>query len=209
MTISTGTPATPAAPTRGRLRPLGLDEVRITGGFWAQLQDVNAVASIPHIEHWLERVGWIHNFDLAAAGTLPDGRQRSGVLRLRGLQGARGDGLGDRPRRRRWPRGPVSSHRRPGGGSAGGGRLPQHAVRPARPEAAVVGPRVGSRALLLRTPLPGRGRARSDATRRGRWSARRRAPRGRARVRRLRRRRARVGLRTSGCRSWHSSSSPA
>ena len=74
MTISTGTPATPAAPTRGRLRPLGLDEVRINGGFWAQLQDVNAAASIPHIEHWLERVGWIRNFDLAAAGSLPEGR---------------------------------------------------------------------------------------------------------------------------------------
>jgi DUF1680 family protein len=56
------------------LRPLGLDEVRITGGFWAQRQAVNANASLTHIEMWLERSGWIANFDLAAAGTLPEGR---------------------------------------------------------------------------------------------------------------------------------------
>ena len=64
----------PVAPTRGRLRPLRLDEVRITGGFWARRQSVNAEASLAHIEHWLERSGWIGNFDLVVAGAL-DGRQ--------------------------------------------------------------------------------------------------------------------------------------
>jgi DUF1680 family protein len=67
--------ASPVVPTRGRLRPLGLDEVTIMGGFWAQRQQVNATATLAHIEHWLEREGWIANFDLAAAGRLPDGRR--------------------------------------------------------------------------------------------------------------------------------------
>ncbi|WP_250556984.1 glycoside hydrolase family 127 protein [Pseudonocardia lacus] len=57
------------------LRPLGLDEVTITGGFWGHRQHVNATATLPHIEHWLEREGWLGNFDLAAAGRLPDGRR--------------------------------------------------------------------------------------------------------------------------------------
>ncbi|QNE36348.1 glycoside hydrolase family 127 protein [Leifsonia shinshuensis] len=69
------TTVAPAVPSTGRLRPLGLDEVRITGGYWAGRQRVNAAATLPHIEHWLEREGWLPNFDLAAAGTLPEGRR--------------------------------------------------------------------------------------------------------------------------------------
>jgi hypothetical protein len=77
MTMSTTTrpSATPAAPSRGRLRPLGLDEVRITGGFWARMQQVNAGSTLGHIEHWLEREGWLPNFDLAVTGGLPEGRR--------------------------------------------------------------------------------------------------------------------------------------
>ncbi|BEP13692.1 glycoside hydrolase family 127 protein [Acidothermaceae bacterium B102] len=67
-------PATPAVPSRGRLRPLGLDEVQITGGFWGRRQQINADVSLAHIEHWLDKTGWAGNFDLAAAGTLPEGR---------------------------------------------------------------------------------------------------------------------------------------
>src|SRR5688500_9723167 len=66
---------TPVLPTRGLLRPLAPGEVTITGGFWAQRQQVNATATLAHIEHWLEREGWIANFDLAAAGELPAGRR--------------------------------------------------------------------------------------------------------------------------------------
>ena len=66
--------ATPAVPSRGRLRPLGLDEVQITGGFWAERQQVNASVSLEHIERWLDKTGWAANFDLAAAGVLPEGR---------------------------------------------------------------------------------------------------------------------------------------
>ncbi|WP_456786747.1 glycoside hydrolase family 127 protein [Cellulomonas sp. P5_C5] len=72
MTTTTTTAATPVAPSHGTLRPLGLDDVRITGGFWAQRQAVNGTASLAHIEHWMEREGWIPNFDVAAAGTLSD-----------------------------------------------------------------------------------------------------------------------------------------
>ncbi len=73
--LTTRVPATPVHPSTGRLRPLGLDEVRITGGFWSQRQETNAAATLPHIAHWLEREGWIGNYDLAAAGALPEGRR--------------------------------------------------------------------------------------------------------------------------------------
>ncbi len=71
----TTSPAAPVVPTRGRLRPLGLDEVRITGGFWGDRQSINGTATLSHIESRLESEGWLGNFDLAAAGTLPVGRR--------------------------------------------------------------------------------------------------------------------------------------
>ncbi|MEW1717944.1 beta-L-arabinofuranosidase domain-containing protein [Streptomyces sp. NPDC093109] len=58
----------PVAPTSGRLRPLGLDEVRITGGFWARRRQVNASATLDHCRHWMERAGWIGNFRAATEG---------------------------------------------------------------------------------------------------------------------------------------------
>ncbi|TQE28374.1 glycoside hydrolase family 127 protein [Streptomyces ipomoeae] len=58
----------PVAPTRGRLRPLGLDEVRITGGFWARRRHINATATLDHCRDWMERVGWIGNFRAAVEG---------------------------------------------------------------------------------------------------------------------------------------------
>ena len=45
MTTIIGTHPTPAAPTSGELRPLGLDEVRIVDGFWARRQAVNSRAN--------------------------------------------------------------------------------------------------------------------------------------------------------------------
>jgi DUF1680 family protein len=65
----------PVVPSRGRLRPLAIGDVTITGGFWGRRQRVNATATLAHIEQWLEREGWIANFDLAAAGALPEGRR--------------------------------------------------------------------------------------------------------------------------------------
>src|SRR5690625_508426 len=67
-------PVTPVLPTRGVLSPLGLDEVQITGGYWADLQKLNSAVVIDHAEHWMERVGWIGNFDAAREGRLPGDR---------------------------------------------------------------------------------------------------------------------------------------
>jgi DUF1680 family protein len=61
----------PVAPTSGVLRPLGLDDVRITGGFWGQRQELNATAIISHCERWVEKMGWAGNFDAALDGRLP------------------------------------------------------------------------------------------------------------------------------------------
>jgi len=68
--MTTTSPVAPAVPTTGRLRPLGLDEVTITGGFWADRQHVNATATIDHCDRWEQRVGWIGNFAAALDGTV-------------------------------------------------------------------------------------------------------------------------------------------
>jgi uncharacterized protein len=64
----------PATPSRSVLRPLGLTEVRITGGFWGARQQLNAEVMLAHIEQWLERTGWLGNFDAAVEGRLPADR---------------------------------------------------------------------------------------------------------------------------------------
>ncbi|WEG09542.1 glycoside hydrolase family 127 protein [Microbacterium horticulturae] len=73
-------PVTPVVPSVSTLRPLGLDEVHITGGFWAHRQEVNARGTLAHIGARLESEGWLPNFDLAAQsrvseGRLPEGRR--------------------------------------------------------------------------------------------------------------------------------------
>ncbi|MEH0421563.1 glycoside hydrolase family 127 protein [Streptomyces sp. B21-083] len=65
----------PVAPTRGRLRPLGLDEVRITGGFWDRRRETNATATLAHCRDWMERVGWTGNFRAVAEGRIQQGRR--------------------------------------------------------------------------------------------------------------------------------------
>lgn len=67
--------AATVAPGRGALTPLGLDCVRITGGFWGERQEVNAHTTLKHCLGWMERLGWIANFDAAAAG---EGGERAG-----------------------------------------------------------------------------------------------------------------------------------
>jgi len=62
---------TPVMPTTGALRPLGTEEVRLTGGYWSERQTVNATATIQHCLHWLEELDWIANFDRTAAGAQP------------------------------------------------------------------------------------------------------------------------------------------
>ena len=77
MTMHTITPApqAPVVPGRGRLRPLGLGDVRITGGFWGDRQAVNGRNTLEHIGARLESEGWLPNFDLAVSGGLPAGRR--------------------------------------------------------------------------------------------------------------------------------------
>ena len=58
----------PVVPSRGALRPLGPDELRIVGGFWGDKQRLNADVILEHCEEWMERIGWMGNFDAAAAG---------------------------------------------------------------------------------------------------------------------------------------------
>jgi uncharacterized protein len=65
----------PVAPRAGRLRPLGLDEVRITGGFWGDRQRLNASATLDHCLSWVNRMGWLANFQTAADGGLPGARR--------------------------------------------------------------------------------------------------------------------------------------
>ena len=62
--------ARPVIPGRGRLRPLRLDEVEITGGDWAQRQAVNSSATLAHCQSWMERLEWVGNFTRAAEGTI-------------------------------------------------------------------------------------------------------------------------------------------
>ena len=123
-------------PSAGRLRPLGIDEVRITGGFWgAPAERQRAPRPSPHIGARLESEGWLPNFDLAAAGELARRQARPRVLRLGDLQVPRGPRVGDRAQRRRRPRGAVPRARRAGRRGAGAGRLPQHQLRPRRSRA--------------------------------------------------------------------------
>ncbi|MBD8078498.1 glycoside hydrolase family 127 protein [Cellulosimicrobium arenosum] len=59
-------PVVPATPGR---RGLGVGEVRLADGFWARLQETNARATLEHCRTWMERLGWLANFDVVAAGT--------------------------------------------------------------------------------------------------------------------------------------------
>jgi DUF1680 family protein len=53
----------PVAPRgAGALRPLGIGDVRLDGGFWGERQQLNAETLIPHCLGWERRLGWIDNF---------------------------------------------------------------------------------------------------------------------------------------------------
>jgi len=66
--------ARPVNPSRGVLRPLPIGDVTIDGGFWAERQHLNATTIVPHIESWVEEMGWVSNFDAAVEGRLPQDR---------------------------------------------------------------------------------------------------------------------------------------
>lgn len=75
LTVAQNLAGRPVAPSSGRLQPVGLNDVDITGGFWGRMQELNAGAIIDHAEHWMERIGWIGNFDAAVEGRLAQDRQ--------------------------------------------------------------------------------------------------------------------------------------
>jgi DUF1680 family protein len=64
-------------PSTSIWRPLGADEIQITGGIWRQMQRLNADTILGHCESWMARIGWIGNFDRAAVGTI--GGKHSGI----------------------------------------------------------------------------------------------------------------------------------
>lgn len=65
----------PVQPSHGALTPLGIEQVRIDGGFWAAMQDLNSTAMIQHCEDWMERLGWIGNFDAVVENRIVQDRQ--------------------------------------------------------------------------------------------------------------------------------------
>lgn len=68
ITHTTGTASGPVVPSTGALRPLPLGDLHLAGGYWADWQQRNADTVIEHCETWMERIGWIGNFDAAATG---------------------------------------------------------------------------------------------------------------------------------------------
>lgn len=66
-------PVAPARPTVNR--PLSLSDVTITSGFWADRRRTNEQSTIPLCLNWMERVGWLGNFDAAVRNALPHERR--------------------------------------------------------------------------------------------------------------------------------------
>ncbi|WP_034593392.1 glycoside hydrolase family 127 protein [Hamadaea tsunoensis] len=58
----------PVVPSRSAVRPLGLGESRITGGFWADRQRLIGTATLDHGRQWMDKLGWTGNFVRAAQG---------------------------------------------------------------------------------------------------------------------------------------------
>ncbi|GAB3232371.1 glycoside hydrolase family 127 protein [Glycomyces halotolerans] len=58
----------PVAPYQSAIRGAALDELRLTDGFWERLQRTNAEATLRHCLEWMERLGWIANFDRVPEG---------------------------------------------------------------------------------------------------------------------------------------------
>ena len=67
----------PVEPSSGTLTPLASGAIRVTGGFWHDLQRLNASTIIGHCLAWVDRVGWLGNFDRAADGSL--GADHAGI----------------------------------------------------------------------------------------------------------------------------------
>lgn len=59
----------PVAPSRAPRRGADVDEVALAEeSFWGRRQRRNAAATLAHCEEWMERLGWLENFDRVARG---------------------------------------------------------------------------------------------------------------------------------------------
>jgi uncharacterized protein len=65
----------PVAPGAGALRPLGVHELRLEPGFWADRERLGGEVIAGHCLDWMTRVGWVGNFRLAAEGRPLAGRR--------------------------------------------------------------------------------------------------------------------------------------
>ena len=82
MAIDTGrlaAPVEPSAGARGAYRPLGLGDVRVSGGFWGDRLKTNHDRTMPHGFAQLQAVGTLHNFRLAA-DLATDGYRALGMM---------------------------------------------------------------------------------------------------------------------------------
>ena len=82
MAVDTGRVAAPVEPSsraRGTFRPLGLGDVRVSGGFWADRLEINRARTIPHGYAQLQAAGTLHNFRLAA-DLATDGYRALGMM---------------------------------------------------------------------------------------------------------------------------------
>jgi uncharacterized protein len=70
----TAGPVAPSDRARGRLRPVPLGAVRITGGLWAERQRVNRDVAIPSGRERLEAAGNLENLRIAAGQTSGEAR---------------------------------------------------------------------------------------------------------------------------------------
>ena len=61
--------ARPVVPASSARRGTGIGESRLVGGFWGRLQETNAEATLDHCLGWMDRLGWLANFDAVVAGT--------------------------------------------------------------------------------------------------------------------------------------------
>lgn len=66
----------PVCPATTQLVPLSLTQAQLAStGFWGTRSRINADNTLAHCLGWQERAGWLPNYDLAAAGKLPEGRR--------------------------------------------------------------------------------------------------------------------------------------
>ncbi|MBO1752119.1 glycoside hydrolase family 127 protein [Actinotalea sp. BY-33] len=71
------TRARPVVPARSSRRGSGIAEVHLDpAGFWGRRQATNAAATFQHCLDWMERLGWLANFDRVAEGST--GHERPG-----------------------------------------------------------------------------------------------------------------------------------